>query len=145
MAQVLLIVGAGILLMMGAGHGVLTLLDTIRPRYFTPIDDSVRLAMEGAKRLGMQRGLPVSPKGNMWRAWLGFNLSHSLGAVVYSSILLVLALHHFAVFAESGLIQGAVLGVTSTYWVISIRFWFWVPSVGISAALLCFLGAAVLA
>lgn len=144
MAQVLLAVGASIVLMLGTFHGVLTLLDTVRPRYFTPTDDGVRIAMERAKRLVMQGRMPLSPRANLWRAWLGFNLSHSLGVVVFSGTLLYVALHHFGIFAESMLLQCAVLAVSVAYFVISLRFWFWVPTLGISAALLCFLGAVVL-
>ncbi len=144
MAPIILAVGAGIILLLGTGHGVLTLLDTIRPRYFTPSDEGVRLAMEGV-RTAMQHGKPVSSKGNLWRSWLGFNLSHSLGIVVLGGALLVFALHHFTAFAQSVLIQCSAVGITSAYLVISICFWFWVPTAGFGVALACIVMAAALA
>ena len=144
MAHLILAAGAGIILLLGTGHGVLALLDTVRPRYFTPTDEGVRLAMEGV-RTAMQREAPVSPKANLWRAWLGFNLSHSLGIVVFGSALLVLAFHQFTAFAQSVPIQCSAAGIASAYLIISSRFWFWVPTAGFGAALACIVMAAVLA
>src|SRR6185436_10458110 len=93
MGQILLAVGGLVVLMMGTLHGVLTLRDVFTPRAFTPTDDAVRLAMQGT-RVAFNRRL------NLWKAWLGFNLSHSLGVVLFGGLLL-LASVHFAAFAAS--------------------------------------------
>ena len=76
MSQVLLAVGGGIFLILGSLHGLLTLRDLANPRAFTPTDARVREAMQGAR-------LSLNPRANLWEAWLGFNLSHSLGLVVF--------------------------------------------------------------
>ena len=144
-AQLLLALGSGIALLMGVGHGVLTLVDTIRPRYFTPVDDSVRIAMDGARRIRMQGRWPVGASSNVWRLWLGFNLSHSLGVIVPSGTVLAIALLHFQTFAESWAVKASVLVVTVAYLVTSIRFWFSAPTLGLSIVLGCFVGAAILA
>ena len=144
MARIILAVGAGIILLLGTGHGVLTLLDTIEPRYFTPTDESVRTAMEGV-RTAMQRGKPVTSKTNLWRSWLGFNLSHSLGIIVLGGALLVFALQHFTAFAQSALIQCSAAGIASAYLIIAIQFWYWAPALGFGVALACIITAAVLA
>jgi hypothetical protein len=137
MAQVLLAMGGAIFLVLGTLHGVLTLRDVATPRAFTPTDEAVRAAMQSAR-------LAFNPRINLWQAWLGFNLSHSLGVVVFGGGLLFLAWRHFPVFAASHLLQGVAVVVAAVYLVLSFRFWFWGPAVGSGLSLLCILGAAVL-
>jgi hypothetical protein len=137
MAQILLAIGGTIVLMLGTLHGVLTLRDVTKPRAFTPTDDAVRIAMQGTR-------VAFNPRLNLWQAWLGFNLSHSLGAVLFGGGLLVLALFHFPVFAASPLLQGAAVAVAAAYLVLSLRFWFWGPALGSGLTLLCVLAAAAL-
>lgn len=136
MAQALL-AGAGLIfLVMGTLHGLLTLRDLGNPRAFTPTDESVRFAMQNAR-------LAFNPRANLWLAWLGFNLSHSVGVVLSGGGLLLLAGPCFPVFAASHLVQGFAAGVAAVYLVLSLRFWFWGPALGSGVALLCILAAIV--
>lgn len=137
MAQILLAIGSTIILMLGTLHGVLTLRDVGKPRAFTPTDDAVRIAMQGAR-------LVFNPRINLWQAWLGFNLSHSLGIVLFGGGLLFLALFHFPVFAASHLLQGAAVVVAAAYLALALRFWFWGPALGAGLSLFCILAAMVL-
>ena len=136
MAQILLVIGGTIFLVLGTLHGVLTLRDVANPRAFTPTDDAVRVAMQGTR-------LALNPRANLWQAWLGFNLSHSLGVVLFGGGLLVLAGFHFPVFAASHLVQGSAVAIAAAYLVLSLRFWFWGPAVGSGLSLLFILAAAV--
>jgi hypothetical protein len=124
MAQVLLAIGGAIFLALGTLHGVLTLQDVAAPRAFTPTDETVRIAMQGAR-------LAFNPRANLWQAWLGFNVSHSLGIVLFGGGLLLLAWLHFPVFAASRLLQGVAVVVAAAYLVLSLRFWFWVQLLGL--------------
>ena len=136
MAQALL-AGAGfIFLSMGTLHGLLTLRDLSNPRAFTPTDEAVRFAMQKAR-------LAFNPRANLWQAWLGFNLSHSLGVMLSGGGLLLLAQPYFPAFAASHLVQGFAVGVAAVYFLLSLRFWFWGPAVGSGLALLCILAAIV--
>jgi len=76
MAQILLAIGGSIFLVLATLHGVLALRDVANPRAFTPTDDAVRVAMQGTR-------LAFNPRANLWQAWLGFNLSHSLGVALF--------------------------------------------------------------
>ncbi len=134
MAQVLVVLGASVFAVLGAAHGLLTLRDLAHPRAFTPTDESVRFAMQGAK-------LALNPRANLWKAWLGFNLSHSLGLLVFGAGLLAVAVWHFDAFASSRVLQGVSLAVAATYLTLSLRFWFWGPAVGSGVSLTCFLVA----
>jgi hypothetical protein len=134
MSQVLLAVGGGIFLILGSLHGLLTLRDLAKPRAFTPTDGRVREAMQDAR-------LSLNPRANVWKAWLGFNLSHSLGLVVFGGGIVAVAVLHFELFSSSGIVQVAAVSVAAAYLALSLAFWFWGPAVGSAVSLLCFLGA----
>ena len=134
MAQVLVVLGASVFAVLGAAHGLLTLRDLTRPVAFTPADETVRFAMQGAK-------LALNPRANLWKAWLGFNLSHSLGLLVLGAGLLAVAVWHFDAFAGSRVLQGVSLAIAATYLTLSLRFWFWGPAVGSGVGLTCLLVA----
>ena len=137
MAQILLATGGTIFLVLGTLHGVLAIRDVARPRAFTPTDDAVRIAMQGAQ-------LAFNPSANLWQVWLGLHLSHSLGIVLFGGGLLLLAWLHFPAFAASALLQGAAVVVAAAYLVLSLRFWFWGPALGSGLSLLSILAAVVL-
>lgn len=137
MAQAFVAVGAGIFLVLGLAHGALTLGDLRRPRAFTPTDERVRDAMLGAR-------LALHPRANLWRAWLGFNLSHSLGLIVFGGTLLAGASSFFPVFSGSAVLQAATVAIATAYFVLAIGFWFWVPVLGTGVGLLLLLVGAVL-
>lgn len=127
-AQILLVVAGGLYTLLGLAHGVLTLRDLVRPRTFTPTDVTVRHAMQAAE-------VAVAPGSNLWRAWLGFNLTHSLGLLLFAGILLMLGLD--AAFADRPLatVGGAV--VAALYVVLARRFFFPAPTVIAGLALGC--------
>jgi hypothetical protein len=134
MSQLLLVLAGLILAALGTLHGVLTLRDVVdKPRAFTPTDDEVRLAMQGTR-------LRFNRRANLWDAWVGFNLSHSLGVLLSGICLLLLAWHHQA-FVASPTLQRAAMIVPALYVAIAVRFWFYGPAIGAGLALLCVLGA----
>ncbi len=134
MPEVLLAIGGGIFLVLGSLHGVLTLRDLSHPRAFTPTDSAVREAMQGAR-------LALNPRANLWKAWLGFNLSHSLGVALFGGVVLVIAVFHIGFFTDNPIVQVAFVVIAAAYLVLSMFFWFWGPAVGSALSLLCFLGA----
>jgi len=89
--QLLLIVGSSIFVLLGAAHGVLTLQDFGNPRNFTPRDAKIRTATQ-------QSTIAFHPKINLWRAWLGFNLSHSLGLIMFGGAFLYVGIFHSLLF-----------------------------------------------
>jgi hypothetical protein len=73
----------------------------------------------------------------MWRAWVGFNLSHSLGALMFGFACIVagVSLGSFAL-PKAALLVPVAIG--TIYLWLAIRYWFRVPAVVIAAATLCF-------
>jgi len=130
----MLIFGGFIFVIMGVVHGLLSVIDVFRPTQFTPKDDSVRLAMKSTTVKFL------SARANVWEAWLGFNISHSLGMLVFGAavIWLGLNLEHFKVTSAALLIP-AVIGLI--YLLLSVRFWFYAPAVASAIATACFVAA----
>lgn len=137
MAQVLLFTGALIFFTLGVAHGGLTLRDVSRPRALTPTDENVRLAMQKSQ-------LVFDRRINLWKAWLGFNLSHSLGLVLFGGGLIAVAWLHFSFYARSPAMQATTVVTAAAYLILSMRFWFMGPAIGSALGLVCFLASAFL-
>ena len=137
MAQLLLFAGAVPFLMLGASHVILALRDLSLPRTFTPTDEGVRHAMRKSV-------VAMSPRSNLWDAWMGFNLTHGLGLVLFGGGIIFVAWRHFSVFAQSPFMQAATLVVAAAYFVIAARFFFREPAVGAALGFACFSVSTVL-
>lgn len=135
MIQLLIVIAASIFLLMGAGHGALTLRDLKHPRAFTPRDPVLLHAMQ-------QSSIALHPTINLWRAWLGFNLTHSLGLVLFGGAFLHIGVFEPNAFASSLLIQAVAVLVSAIYLVLSLKFFFSKPAIGSTIGLVCFLAAA---
>jgi hypothetical protein len=130
-AQALVIAGASIFLSSGILHGALTLQDLSHPRTFTPPGVALRQAMQ-------ESSIAIHPQTNLWKAWLGFNLSHSLGLVMFGGTFLAIGTFYFTTFAQVPLLQGCALSISALYLLLSINFWFSKPAMGSGLALTCF-------
>jgi hypothetical protein len=135
MIATLLILGGAVFGVLGTLHAVYTLLDLRNPRRLVPADPSVAHAMaQSALRLSGGRT-------DMWRAWIGFNFSHSLG------VLMVAALEVWAGSRTDRLPVGIVPALTligCVYLVLSLLYWFRAPAIGIAVGTGCFAAAWVL-
>ena len=138
MVQLLIVIAAIPFLLFGAGHGALTLRDVKHPRAFTPTDPALREAMQQST-LRFHRGW------NLWKAWLGFNLTHSLGLIVFGGAFLHVGIFEPQLFASSVLMQAVAVAVSAAYLLVSLQFFFSRPIIGSAIGLACFLAAAALA
>jgi len=138
MVQLLIIVASLPFLLFGVGHGAITLRDLSHPRAFVPRDPAVREAMQ-------QSSLRFHPDFNLWRAWVGFNLTHSLGLIVFAGVSLYVGLFQPGLFAASLPVQAVAVLVAAAYFLVSRKFFFSAPTIGSGIGLACFLAAAVLA
>lgn len=127
MSNALLVVGGAIFVLMGVVHGALALADIVRPRWFTPADDAVRVAM----RSTTVRFLDA--RACVWDAWLGFNISHSLGMLLFGAAALATGVQGAPPAAAA-----VAAGVGAIYVALSLRFWFWAPAAASIAATACF-------
>ena len=129
----------------GGGHVVLTLLDTARPTFFTPIRNSVKLGMEGGgmRFRALFPGDAATP--SIWRLWLGFNLSHGLGVFAFGLLCLLIATYDFGLVERISGLRALTIAVPAAYLAISLVFWFYAPALATAAATACFIVAAALA
>lgn len=134
----LLLVAGSVYAALGTAHGVLTLRDLRHPRTFTPTDDKVRLAMDST-------GVVVSANKpwsqTLWRTWLGINLSHAVGLLLFAVVLLSLAYADDLAFGESSLTALAAVIIAAVYVVIARVFFFIAPALAASVGLGCIAAA----
>jgi hypothetical protein len=138
-AQAWFVAGTIPFIVAGGLHALLTLADTIRPRYFAPRDPSVKPALEATQ---IRFGGHAAP--SMWRAWLGFNISHGLGVFTVGLLCLLIATHDFELVESIGAIRPLTIAFSATYLVLSLRFWFYGPAILTGTATACFTVATVL-
>jgi hypothetical protein len=120
LSAALIAASALVLLAMGSAHLWLTL----RGSSFHPRDASLRAAME-----------QVSPKltrrTSMWKAWVGFNASHSFGAMLFGLVYGYLALVNPSVLFGSWFLQGVGLALLAGYCALAVAYWFKTPLRGV--------------
>jgi hypothetical protein len=136
MIAFLLVCGGVVFGVLGTLHVVYTLLDLRNPRRLVPADPSVAQAMaHSALRLSGGRT-------DMWRAWIGFKFSHSLG------VLLVAGLAFWAGSRFNTLPVGVIVPVLTLigclYLVLALLYWFRIPAIGVAIGTSCFAAAWIL-
>jgi|DEB0MinimDraft_10_1074344.scaffolds.fasta_scaffold35328_2 hypothetical protein len=137
MIETLIVLGAAPFIILGTVHGIYTAVDAKRPFRLTPRSQEVREAMQST-------ALKIHPSTNTWQGWIGFNFSHSLGAVTFGALYVFLAVAEFSVLEENTFLSVVAVLVSGSYLVLAYRYWFIIPLIGIGFGFACFLGAAVL-
>jgi hypothetical protein len=93
----------------------------------------------------MQRVAPViSRETTMWKAWIGFNASHSYGAILYGTVYGYLALDEPAFLFHSPFLCILGLAFLLGYVVLGKLYWFSVPFRGVVLATVCYVSGFVL-
>jgi hypothetical protein len=135
MIAILLILGGSVFGVLGGLHANYTLLDLRNPRRLVPVDSSVTQAMA-------KSALRLSPGDtNMWRAWIGFNFSHSLGLW----LLAMLAIWSgFRIDRLPVAIMPVLTLIGCVYLLLALLYWFRVPAIGVAIGTGCFAAAWVL-
>jgi len=134
MVGALLGIAGAIYGLLGALHAVYTLLDIRDPRRIVPDDPAVITAMQASK-IRLTRG-----ESTVWQGWIGFNLSHSLGALMFSAACFIVAAA-LRRFAFSPWVLLALTAVSAVYLLLAAQYWFRIPILGTAVATAC-LGAA---
>lgn len=130
--QILLITGAAIFGVLGSAHLFLTFLS-----------DSFQ-AFDGSVTEAMKKSAPkLTKETTMWKAWIGFNASHSFGAILVAAFYIPLALANMAVIRESIWLSLLPAIVGFAYLYVAYQYWFRKPFAGIAIATICFVAAAL--
>jgi len=123
---------AAIIFGLGAAH----LLFTFRGDKLHPRDPGLIERMRAVSPV-------LSRETTMWRAWIGFNASHSLGAMLFGVVYADLALAHGPVLWSSPVLLGAGFLLLAVFVFLGRRYWFSFPFRGIVLALIAYVAAVV--
>jgi hypothetical protein len=144
-AQAWFIAGTIPLILAGGLHALGALLDTVRPRFFAPIDGSVKPALEGTGirlRRMFRGGSGATP--SMWRVWLGINITHGLGIFTFGLLCLLIATHDFNLVERIDAIRPLAIAFSGALLALSLRFFFYGPAIITGTSTACFTVATVL-
>lgn len=132
-SQILLVIGASIFGALGLIHLIFT--------FFSNKFDAYNSEVTGA----MKSTSPVITKETtVWLAWVGFNASHSLGAIFFAAIYIPLAVSHMQFIINSSWFSVLPSMVGVSYLLLAQKYWFKIPFFGILISTLCFISAFLL-
>lgn len=131
--QLLICTSASIVLLLGTVH----LLYTFASNKFQPRDPALATQMK-------QVAPKISGQTTLWRAWVGFNASHSLGAMLFGLVYGYLALAAPLALLQDGFLLALGVLYLASMTLLARRYWFNIPLLGISLALVLFLAAVIL-
>ncbi len=134
----LLLLAGAIFSLLAVLHAAYTLLDLRTPSRLVPADPAVLAAMQGTT-IRLSRG-----GATMWQGWVGFNLSHSLGALLFGGALIATG-WWWPVAGLPAAVLALPVAICMAYLALGVRYWFWIPTTGIGIATLACLGAWLLA
>lgn len=132
-AKILMILSASIILTLGVVHLVYTFWG---PK-LSPRDPALQVSMS-------QISPVITKETTMWRAWVGFNASHSMGAILFGLVFGFLALAHGQLLFQSPFLLAVGLAMLVGLAVLGKVYWFSVPFTGISISLACYVASIAL-
>ena len=93
----------------------------------------------------MKNTAPVlTNETTMWNAWIGFNASHSAGAIFIGLINIILVVQYFPVLQNSMVLLLLNIATVIFYCWLAGKYWFRVPFTGILITTGCFVAASVI-
>jgi hypothetical protein len=137
LSRYLFLAGAVPFIFLGTLHAFLTPRKPDRSRALSPRDATLRDAMT-------RETLFLTRRTTLWLTWVGFNLSHSLGAMLFGSAMLLVARSESSFQQQAGVFIPFAVLVGAIYLWLAIRYWFRTPIIGIALSEMCFVASWVL-
>lgn len=120
--------GAALFILLGSVHFVYTFFtDKFFARNKTVVADM------------KSSSLILTKNTSMWKAWIGFNASHSIGMLFFGFINLFLLTKHYDTFLTDHFYCIINIFVASFYVWLGKKYWFNVPFIGASITMICYL------
>ncbi len=132
LAVIMMCLSSGIVLLLGCLHLIYTFFGPM----LTPRDPALLAQMQSVSPV-------ISREMSMWSAWVGFNVSHSLCAILFGAVYGFLALAHAELLFASSFLLFLGIAVLGTLTVVAWCYWFSIPAAGVSLALIAFIAAIV--
>ena len=137
LSRYLFLMGALPFIVFGLLHAAATPQTPAHAKGLSPRDPAVRDAMAHDTIL-------LTRRTTVWLAWVGFNLSHSLGLLLIGVVVVLIGRTSASFQAQAAVFLPLAVLVSATYLVLGVRYWFRTPVIGISLASVCFLVSWVL-
>lgn len=133
-ATILMVASAAVLLTLGTLHLVLTFVGPkLRPR-------------DAALQLRMREVSPgITKEATMWDFWMGFNISHSMAAMLFGLIYGFLAMAHGGLLFSSPYLLAVGFLMLGGLFVTGKVYWFSGPLIGIGISLVCYVASVIVA
>ncbi len=132
MEKALFVIGASIFGVLGTIH----LLFTFFTNKFDTVDSAVKESMKNTSPI-------LTKETTIWKAWVGFNASHSLGAMLFAGIYLPLTIFNFEVIQQSLWFTFLPVVIGMSYLTLAKKYWFRIPFTGILISTICFIIGAI--
>lgn len=131
------LMGALPFVVLGIAHAFATPRTPAQSKGLSPRDPVLREAMTKDTVL-------LTRRTTLWLAWVGFNLSHSLGTVLFGAVVLLVGRSQASFQAQAGVFLPFAIVVSGLYLLLGLRYWFRTPIVGIALSGVCFVASWVL-
>jgi hypothetical protein len=132
-AKILMVLSASIIFTLGVVHLVYTFWGS----KLTPRDPALQISMS-------QISPVITRETTMWRAWMGFNATHSMGLILFGLVFGFLALAHSQLLFQSPFLLIVGLAVLGGLVVLSKLYFFSAPLTGVSISLVCYVAGIAL-
>jgi hypothetical protein len=116
--------------------GVLHLVYTFSGPKLTPRDPALQARMSEVP-------LVITRQTTMWRAWVGFNASHSMGAILFGLIYGFLANAYPELLFNSPFLLAVGFAMLGGLAMLGKIYWFRIPFAGIVVSLVCYMSSIV--
>jgi hypothetical protein len=126
-AKILMVLSASIILTLGIVH----LSYTLWGPNLAPRDPALEISMR-------QISPVITKETTMWRCWVGFNASHSMGLILFGLIFGYLALAHGPLLFQSPFLLVVGLAMLIGFVVLCKAYFFSAPLAGVSISLACY-------
>jgi len=132
-ARILMVFSASIVLTLGVLH----LVYTFWGPSLTPRNPALQISMSQSSPI-------ITKETTMWRCWVGFNASHSMGLILFGLIYGYLALAHYQLLFRSPFLLLVGLAMLACLIVVCRLYFFRAPLIGVSISLACYVASIVL-
>lgn len=132
-AKILMVLSASTVFTLGAVHLVYTFWGPT----LTPRDPALQISMS-------QVAPVITKETTMWRCWVGFNATHSMGLILFGLVFGFLALAHGRLLFQSPFLLVVGLAILGGIVVVCEVYFFSAPLIGMSISLFCYVASIAL-
>ena len=133
-ARILMVLSASIVFTLGVSHFVYT----FRGPYLTPRDPALKISMSRVSPV-------ITDETTMWKCWVGFNATHSMGLILFGLVFGYLTVAHGQVLFQSTFLLAVGLVMLGGLAVLCKVYFFSVPLTGVCISLACYIASIAVA